>query len=68
MPVGTAPGHRQERILVPSVRPGEWGRKRLPLSAQAIHGLLAPATPIPDQREDLTGSGMEGMRQSKLTL
>ena len=68
MPVGTAPGHRQEQILGSRVRPGQWGRKRLPLSVQAIHALLAPATPIPDQREDLTGSGMEGMRQSKPTL
>ena len=66
--VGTTLGHRQERILGSGIRPGEWGRKRLPLSVQAIHALLAPATPITDQRERLTGSGMEGMRQSKPTL
>ena len=31
----------QERILVPSVGPGEWGRRRPPLSVQAVHALVA---------------------------
>jgi len=43
-------------------------KEQLPLRVQPIHALVAPAPPVPDQRERLTRAGMEGMRHPEPPL